>query len=378
MNYRRVTVYALFLSLILALAFVHPTRAARIKDLVGFRGVRSNQLIGYGLVVGLNGTGDSTSSEFMQKSLGEALARMGISGDAKKFKVKNVAAVMVTADLPPFARQGSKIDVVISSIGDAKNLQGGTLLMTPLKAANQDVYAVAQGPISIGGFVATANNATGGVQGNTMIQQNHPTVGRIANGAMVEREVELALEDMETLQISLNNPDFTTALRITNKINEALDGNYAKAVDSGSIDLEIPGSFKRKVVQMISRVEALEVEPDVMAKVILNERTGTIVMGHDVRISPVAVAHGNLTIQVTTEFEVSQPNPFSQGETRVVPKTSILADTGMEGTLAMVEGLSIGDLVKALNELGVTPRDLIAILQAIKSSGALQAEIEIT
>lgn len=370
MNLKRITIYAFFLSLILVIAFVHPTRAARVKDLVGFKGVRSNQLIGYGLVVGLNGTGDTTSNEFMQKSLGEALARMGISGDAKKFKVKNVAAVMVTADLPAFSRQGSKIDVVISSIGDAKSLQGGTLLMTALKAANQDVYAVAQGPVSIGGFVIQTQN--------TSIQQNHPTVGRIANGALVEREVELALEDMDSLHMSLNSPDFTTALRITNKINEALDGNYAKAIDSGSVDIEIPGSFKSKVVQMISRIEALEVQPDQLAKVILNERTGTVVMGHDVRISPVAVAHGNLTIQVTTEYEVSQPNPFSQGETKVIPKTSILADTGEEGTLAMVEGLSIGDLVKALNELGVTPRDLIAILQAIKSSGALQAEIEIT
>lgn len=367
---KRITIYAFILSVIMVLAFTTDSKAARVKDLVGFKGVRSNQLIGYGLVVGLKGTGDTTSTAFMTKSLGEALARMGISGDAKRFKVKNVAAVMVTAELPPFSRQGSKIDVVISSIGDAKSLQGGTLLMTPLKAANQDIYAVAQGPISIGGFIAESND--------TSIQQNHPTVGRVANGAMVEREVDLQLGDMKNLFLALNNPDFTTALRITNKINDILNGNFAKAIDSGSVEVDIPGRFKQKIVQLISRIESLDVEPDAVAKIILNERTGTVVMGSEVKISPVAVAHGNLTIQVTTDFDVSQPAPFSQGQTQVVPKTSILADTGDEGTLAVVQGLSIGELVRALNELGVTPRDLIAILQAIKSSGALQAEIEIS
>lgn len=344
--------------------------AARLKDLASFEGVRSNQLIGYGLVVGLNGTGDSSNTEFMQKSLGEAFARMGISADPKKFKVKNVASVMVTSDLPPFARQGSKIDVLVSSVGDAKNLQGGTLLMTPLKAANQEIYAVAQGPVSIGGFVVASND--------TSIQQNHPTVGRISNGAAVEKEVDFALEDMSHLKLALHNPDFTTALRMSERINELLSGNYAKPVDSGSVDIKVPGHYDKKLVQMISRIESVEVQPDVQAKVVLNERTGTVVMGENVRISTVAVAHGNLTIQVTTQFQVSQPNFFSRGETKTVPQTSILADTGEEGTLGIVEGVSIGELVKALNELGVTPRDLIAILQAIKASGALQADIEIS
>jgi flagellar P-ring protein precursor FlgI len=360
-------------SLILSLATgfaQNPAHAARLKDLASFKGVRSNQLIGYGLIVGLNGTGDSSSSEFMQRSLGEALARMGISADSKRFKVKNVAAVMVTAELPPFARQGSKIDVLVSSVGDAKNLQGGTLLMTPLKAANQEIYAVAQGPISIGGFIVASND--------TSIQQNHPTVGRIANGASVEREVELNLENLAKLDLSLHNPDFTTALRMSNKVNELLNGNYAKAIDSGSVEINVPSRYQDKIVQMIARMESLEVEPDTQAKVILNERTGTIVMGENVRISTVAVAHGNLTIQVTTEVQVSQPNMFAQGETKVVPQTSILADTGEEGSLGVVEGLSIGELVKALNDLGVTPRDLIAILQAIKAAGALQADIEIS
>lgn len=350
--------------------FTTSTHAARLKDLASFKGVRSNQLIGYGLIVGLNGSGDSSSSDFMQKSLGEALARMGISADAKKFKVKNVAAVMVTADLPPFARQGSKIDVMVSSVGDAKSLQGGTLLMTPLKAANQQIYAVAQGPVSIGGFVVESND--------TSIQQNHPTVGRIANGASVEQEVELKLAGLSKLDLSLHNPDFTTALRMTNKINEMLKGNYAKAQDSGTVEISIPGRYNNKIVQMIARVETLEVQPDTQAKVILNERTGTVVMGENVRISTVAVAHGNLTIQVTTEMQVSQPNAFAQGETRTVPQTAILADTGDEGMLGLVEGLSIGELVQALNDLGVTPRDLIAILQAIKAAGALQADIEIS
>lgn len=370
MNVKRVTIYALIITIILTLALSKESNAARVKDLVGFKGVRSNHLIGYGLVVGLKGSGDTTSTQFMMKSLGEALARLGISGDSKKFKVKNVAAVMVTADLPPFARQGSQIDVIISSIGDAKSLQGGTLLMTPLKAANQNVYAVAQGPISIGGFVIESNE--------TAIQQNHPTVGRISSGALVEREVDLELASLRELNLSLNNPDFTTALRITNKINDVLNGNYASALDSGSVKVRIPRRYSNKKVQLISRIESLEVKPDAMAKVILNERTGTIVMGSDVRIAPVAVAHGNLTIQVTTEYEISQPNPFSTGKTSMVPKTSILADTGEEGSLALVQGLSIGELVRALNELGVTPRDLIAIIQAIKSAGALQATIEIT
>lgn len=370
MNLKKTTLYVLIISLILVFALTRETHAARIKDLAGFEGVRSNQLIGYGLVVGLNGTGDTSSTEFMMKSLGETLARMGISGDVQKFKVKNVAAVMVTADLPPFSRQGSKIDALVSSIGDAKTLQGGTLLMTPLKAPNQEVYAVAQGPISIGGFSIESNA--------TSIQQNHPTVGRIASGASVEREVEFQFGDLTQLELSINNPDFTTSLRMTNKINEVLDGNFAQATDSGSVQISIPPRFHNKIVQLISRIESIDVEPDATAKVILNERTGTVVMGKDVRISPVAVAHGNLTIQVTTEFEVSQPNPFSIGETKVVPKTSILADTGAEGSIAVVQGLSIGELVKALNELGVTPRDLIAIIQAIKAAGALQAEIEIS
>lgn len=355
---------------LLALSFVAPSHAARLKDIASFEGVRSNQLIGYGLVVGLNGTGDSSNTEFMQKSLGEAFARMGVSADPKKFKVKNVAAVMVTADLPPFSRQGSKIDVLVSSVGDAKSLQGGTLLMTPLKAANQDIYAVAQGAISIGGFVVTSNE--------TSIQQNHPTVGRIANGADIEKEVDFELNDMSELKLALNNPDFTTALRMSDRINDLLGGSYAKAGDSGSVDLKVPGHYRDKLVQLIARIESLEVEPDVQAKIVLNERTGTVVMGENVRISTVAVAHGNLTIQVTTQFQVSQPNFLARGDTKVVPQTSILANTGDEGTLGIVDGVSIGELVKALNELGVTPRDLIAILQAIKASGALQADIEIS
>lgn len=345
-------------------------QAARLKEIANFKGVRSNQLIGYGLIVGLQGTGDSATMQFMRESLGEALARMGISADSEQFKTKNVASVMVTADLPPFARQGSKIDVVISSIGDAKSLQGGTLLMTPLKAANQEVYAVAQGPISIGGFMIESNDSS--------VQQNHPTVGRVANGAIVEREVEFDLADASSLDISLNNPDFTTALRMSNRINELLKGNYAKAQDSGSIELSVPRSYRDKIVQLIAKVESLEVEPDNQGKIILNERTGTVVMGENVRISTVAVAHGNLTIQISTEQEVSQPNPFGQGETTITPKTSILAETGEEGNVALIEGLSIGELVKALNDLGVTPRDLIAILQAIKAAGALQAEIVIS
>ena len=363
---KRMKTYFMILILLVAI----PVQAARIKDLAGFEGVRTNQLIGYGLVVGLNGTGDSSSSEFMQKSLGEALARMGVSEDSKKFKVKNVDAVMVTTDLPPFARQGSRIDVMISSVGDAKNLQGGTLLMTPLRAANQEIYAVAQGAVSIGGFVVASND--------TSIQQNHPTVGRIANGANVEKEVELNLANLTKLDLSLNNPDFTTALRMSNKINDFLQGSYAKALDSGSVEIGIPGSYKEQMVKMISQIETLEVEPDTQAKVVLNERTGTVVMGENVRISTVAVAHGNLTIQVTTEKQISQPNPFSLGETKVVPQTQILADTGKEGSVDIVQGLSIGELVKALNELGVTPRDLIAILQSIKAAGALQADIEIS
>ncbi len=344
--------------------------ASRLKDISNFKGVRANQLIGYGLVVGLDGTGDSASSDVMKRSLGEALAKMGVGADTSRFQVKNVASVMVTANLPPFAKSGSTIDVLVSSIGDAKSLQGGTLLMTPIKAANQQVYAVAQGPISVGGYQAEAPS------GGSTIQKNHQTVAKISNGGIVEQEVDFGLEGKHDLQISLNEPDFTTAVRMADKINDFLGSKYASATDPGSVNVQVPDKYAQRVTNLIANLEVLEVQPDVAARVVLNERTGTIVMGENVRISTVAVSHGSLSIQIDQSYEVSQPNPLSKGETTVIPETDFQVEEDKDRKLVLVpEGVNIGEVVRALNAIGITPRDLISVLQAIKATGALQGEL---
>ncbi|MDC4205785.1 MAG: flagellar basal body P-ring protein FlgI [Candidatus Manganitrophus sp.] len=334
-------------------------------------GVRENSLIGYGLVIGLNGTGDKTGTTFTVQTLSSMLKKMGIAVEPSAVKVKNVAAVMVTAKLPPFVKTGSRIDVVVSSLGDATSLQGGTLLLTPLKGADQQVYAVAQGPISIGGFI-------GGKEGDS-VQKNHPTAGRVAEGAQVEKEVGFPFLHKERFNLLLRQQDFTTALRISQAINAQLGGeSVASAVDSGTITLQVPDFYKGRLVELLAAIESLEVTVDLPARVVVNERTGTIVMGDQVRISEVAVSHGNLTIRVKTDFQVSQPPPFAPegSETVVVPQRQTEVQEE-DAQILMLRGATIGEVVRGLNAIGVTPRDLIAILQAIKAAGALQAELEI-
>ena len=383
-----------FLFLIVVIFNIFFTSAvfgARIKDIASIKGIRPNQLFGYGLVIGLDGSGDKAGTDFTIQSLVNMLEKMGIRVSAQDVKVKNVAAVMVNATLPPFARIGKKIDVIVSSIGDAKTLQGGTLLLTHLKGVDGKIYALAQGPISVGGF--RIGGAAGGGVG-----KNHPTVGRISGGATVEREIPLSLKDRAELTIILNNPDFTTAIRVANSINSEMGENIAKAIDSGTLTIKILGSFQDSVVPLLARVENLEVIPDSLAKVIVNERTGTIVIGENVRVSTVAVAHGNLSIQIKETREVSQPLPFAPrppregatpteteggvivapgGATVVTPESDVTVEEEKNRLLLVPEGRTIGDLVRALNAIGVTPRDLITILQAMKVAGALQGKLEI-
>ncbi len=352
------------------LASAGPADSARIKDFAYFLGSRSNALIGYGLVVGLNGTGDNTNTQFTVNTLANLLDNMGIHVDPTQTKTKNVAAVMVTAKLPAFSRSGSRIDIEASSIGDAKSLEGGTLLMTPLKGPDGKVYALAQGPISTGGF------AVGGASGSS-VQKNHPTVGFVSGGALVEKEVPVQYAELPVLDLVLKTPDFTTANKTALAISGAVPGITARAVDAGTIKLDVPAGQRNEMVSMITRIENLEVQPEVAAKVVVNERTGTIVIGENVRISPVAVAHGSLTVQITEKPTVSQPLPFSQGQTTVTPQTSIQVQEG-KGALAVVGGgVTIGQVIQGLNAIGATPRDLINILQSIKAAGAMQAELEL-
>lgn len=348
---------------------VQNAHAIRIKDIAAFDGVRDNQLIGYGLVVGLNGTGDGNQTKFQVQSLANMLEKMGVTINRADITVKNVAAVMVTATLPPFAKQGSKIDALVSSMGDAKSIAGGTLLMTPLKGADNQVYAVAQGGVitnsfSYGGQAASA-------------QKNHPTAGRISDGGLVERELPNALAGKSQLRLNLQKSDFTTAARITASINEKFNAPVAASSDAGSILVSIPPAYIGRTVEFVSEIERLEIRPDNVAKVVMNERTGTIVIGENVRISSVAVSHGNLTLLIRETPQVSQPAPFGEGETRTVPRTEIKVKEETGGLAIVREGASIGDVVRALNALGVTPRDLIGIMQAIKAAGALQAELSI-
>lgn len=364
--------YGPFLLSVLILAcviFPLPSQAVRIKDMVSIKGVRSNQLVGYGLVVGLDGTGDGKKSKFTIQSMVSMLEQMGISVNEKDVAVSNVAAVMITADLPPFARSGSRIDALVSSIGDASNLQGGTLLLTPLKAVNGKVYAVAQGPVVTGGFSASGAGAG--------VQKNFPTVGRILNGAVVEKELENNFNTKRSLILSLNQPDFTTANRVAGVINAQFYDNIAHPPDAGTVQVRVPERYIGNIVGLVALLEGLEVTPDAAAKVVINERTGTVVMGENVKISTLAIAHGNLSIIIRESPNVSQPAPFSEGETVVTPNTELVVEEGQNRLMMLESGVSIRDLVKALNALGVSPRDLVAIFQSIKAAGALQAELEI-
>ncbi|GIX15489.1 MAG: flagellar P-ring protein 2 [Paracoccaceae bacterium] len=365
------------LGLIAALALAMPAPApvaaagVRIKDLVDIDGVRGNDLVGYGLVVGLNGTGDGLrNSPFTEEALANLLERLGINVSGEQFRPRNVAAVLVTATLPPFARAGSRIDVTVSAIGDAKSLMGGTLIMTPLNAADGQIYAVAQGSVLAGGVVAQGQAET--------VTQGVPTAGTIPGGARVEREIDFDFSTMQSLRLALRNPDFTTAARIAAAVNAHLGRQVARMQDSGTVQLDLAAAGMPPA-ELVARLESVTVTPDQPARVVVDQRSGTIVLGNDVRISRVAIAQGNLTLRVRELPVVVQPNPFSRtGDTVVVPRTEaeIKPEPGTE--LAVVEeAVTLAQLVEGLNALGVGPRDMIDILKAIKAAGALHAEFRV-
>ena len=363
---------ALSLGLGLATTAAEAQSPSRIKDVADFEGVRDNLLVGYGLVVGLNGTGDDLGSAvFTRESLIGMLQRLGVNARDDDLDTDNVAAVMITADLPAFARQGTRIDVQVSALGDSESLLGGTLLVTPLLGADGEVYAVAQGQVAVAGFSAAGNAET--------IVKGVPTSGRIANGAIIERELGFELEQLRSVKLSLRNPDLTTARRIATAINAFTGENTARSIDPTTVQVGLPTRYNGDVVALMTDVEQLRVRTDQPARVVIDEASGIIVMGENVRISTVAIAQGNLTIRITETPQVSQPNAFANtGNTEVVPRTDIQIDEDGDNRLAVVPaGISLQELVNGLNALGIGPRDMISILQAIKAAGALQAEIEV-
>jgi flagellar P-ring protein precursor FlgI len=357
------------LALLFVLGLPVTAQATRLKELASFEGVRANHLTGYGLVVGLAGQGDNDSARFTVKSLAALMQRQGVNVSEREIRVKNVAAVMVTTKLAPFARPGQKLDIVVSSTGNAKSLQGGTLLMTRLKAADGRVYALAQGSVTIGGF------SLGGGGGET--QKNHPTVGTIPGGAIIERAAPRSLDAKNPLIIQLHRPDFTTAARVAKTINETLGNRVARAMDPGTIEVVLPQQFVGKPVELVAGIENLQIQRDAVARVIINERTGTIVMGEGVRISTVAISHGNLVLQVEAENKVVQPNAFAEGDTAVQSNAKVTVTEQSTGLAVIKQGATLGRVVRALNALGVSTRDLIAILQAMRTAGALEAELEV-
>ncbi|PTV95223.1 flagellar P-ring protein precursor FlgI [Rhodobacter aestuarii] len=362
--------------LVLVLALIVPMLTApvaeaapiRIKDLVEFDGVRGNDLVGYGLVVGLNGTGDGMrNAPFTEDIMSNILERLGVNVTGEQFRPKNVAAVMVTASLPPFARAGGKIDVTVSAIGDAKSLLGGTLIMTPLNAADGEIYAVAQGAVIAGGVTAQGQGAA--------VTQGVPTSGLIPSGAHIEREIGFELNSLSSIRLALRTPDFTTALRIEKVINGEFGKRIATMEDSGTVTVNVQNAGMRSAAHVLGRLENLDVEPEQRARVVVDQRSGTIVMGEDVRISRVAVSQGNLTLRVQETPIVVQPNPFARGETVVVPRTQATIEQGPGIQMAEVaETSSLSDVVAGLNALGVSPRDMIDILKSINAAGALHAE----
>jgi flagellar P-ring protein FlgI len=345
--------------------------APRIKDIADFEGVRENQLVGYGLVVGLAGTGDSLRNAlFTRQSLQAMLERLGVSTQGGNLNTRNVAAVMVTANLPAFASQGSRIDVTVSAMGDARSLAGGQLLVTPLMGADQQVYAVAQGPLAIGGFAAQ------GASGSS-VTRGVPTAGRISSGGLVEKEIHYDIADQTDLRISLRNPDFTTAQHIADAINTSVGNEVAHATSPGSVQLHRPDGYQGDMVSLVGRIENLEVAVDTPAKIVIDESSGIVVMGENVRVSTVAIAQGNLTISITEDPFVSQPAPLSHGTTTVVPQSGVHVDEDRGGLVVVPGGVPLRQLVNGLNALGVSPRDMISILQALKAAGAIQADIEV-
>lgn len=348
-----------------------PAATARLKDLATLEGARDNQLIGYGLVVGLAGTGDKRQTVFSAQTLANLLERMGVSVDPAAMLVRNMAAVMITADLPPFAQPGTRIDVTVAAVGDSTNLQGGLLLITPLKAATGQVYAVAQGSVLTGGFVAG--------RGGSSRTMNHPTAGRIPNGAIVEREPPSVVAG-PVLRWQLRESDFTTAARVAAAVNKQVDDKaapVAKAENGALVSVRLPVEYASRTVEFVSMIENLSVETDRLARIVINERTGTIVMGKEVQIAPVSILHGALTVEVRTTLSVSQPQPLGAGQTMVIPEKEVRVSEEQAKNIKLDPGATVEDLVRALLSIGSTPRDVIAILQNLRAAGALEAEVEV-
>ena len=340
----------------------------RLKDIVAMQGATSTPLLGYGLVIGLNKTGDKRQTIFSAQTLANMLQRFGVAVPSDQIKIENIAAVLVTAELPAYARPGTRIDVTASSIGDAKSLQGGTLLATPLRGGNGDIYALAQGSLTLGGFC-------GGTGGNS-VTVNHLTVGRVPSGAVVQIGSGGQLATMESLTLSLRDPDFVTAARVAQVINTEFGAETAKATDPGNVTLRVPVQYRAAIADFMARVDVLPIETDAEARVVVNERTGTVVVGGAVRIGPAAVAHGNLSVRISTRLEVSQPPPLSKtGETKVVPNEQVDVREGSAQLVELEQGTTLDSVVRALNALGATPRDIIAIMQALSAAGALKAKI---
>ena len=344
----------------------------RLKDLVSIEGVRDNQLVGYGLVVGLNGTGDKRQTVFSTQSLGNMLARMGVQIDPTAILVKNMAAVLVTANLPPFAQPGTRIDITVGAIGDASNLQGGVLILTPLKGADGQIYAAAQGSVVTGGFLAKGGG------GNTQTI-NHPTAGRVPNGAIVEKPSP-SINPEGRIKLQLQRADYITAARVSSAINQRFgtgQAQAARAENSALVVVDLPPAYKGRTVEFLEELENLVVETDRPARIVVNERTGTIVMGKEVRIAPVAILHGTLNVEIQTVLQTSQPEPLSKGQTTVTPQVNVTAKEEKARNVLLKQGASVEELVRALTAIGSTPRDIIASLQSLKAAGALEAELEV-
>ncbi|HXE64314.1 MAG TPA: flagellar basal body P-ring protein FlgI [Bryobacteraceae bacterium] len=354
-------------TLVLLFAVIASAAPVRLKDLVSIEGIRDNQLVGYGVVVGLAGTGDKQTTIFTNQTLANMLERMGVTVPPATIKVANVASVMVTATLPPFGQPGAKIDATASAIGDARTLQGGVLLMTALKGANGQTYAVAQGPVVTGGFAAG--------RGGTTQTVNHPTVGRIPEGATIER-ASPSVEPTSMIHLQLRSADFATSFRIADAINHEF-GEVAKADNAALVSVAAPATWKDRITEFIAGIEDVKVDVDRTAKVVVNERTGTIVMGNDVRVSPVAILHGNLTVEIQTNLVVSQPNPLSGGTTQVVPETKVSANDEAAHDVILKDGATVEELVRALTAIGSTARDIIAILENLRAAHALNADLEV-
>ena len=363
---------AIILIILLSIAtqiFANTSPSVRIKDIAKIHGIYDKPIFGYGLVIGLNGTGDSAGAMITVQSVINMMQRFGIDVPQSRISLKNVAAVMVTAELPFFAKPGGRIDVIVSSIGDAKSIAGGTLLLTPLTLPDGTLCALAQGAVSVGGFFLASGS------GDNTVQKNHPTVGRVPNGGLIQNVPQSIYNDNNTLIINIYDPDFTTVSRLVSAINEKFQG-VAQAIDASSVNINIPQTYQNNVVEFISQLENLTLIPDSIAEIVIDERTGTVVVGKDVKISPVAISHGNLSIKIKTEQEASQPQPFSSGETVILEKEDLTVQEESKNLKVLPGGASIDEVVRALNLLGVSPRDMITILQAIKKAGALHANLK--